>query len=187
MILNTIWLALKSLKLLFIGAVWYYLDCLRTKQPTKKIWVKSSSKIEKNLISRFINIINIILMEPRKFKKAIDNPEGSPWFDWIRDGKKTYEGRLYYKDWKQVRLGDTIVFYYGANKVETIVTDLRRHTNFVLAYWEFGDKLVPRLNVKLNVKLNVSASDVADFYYKYFTAKDIRKYGTVIVGIRVKN
>lgn len=117
---------------------------------------------------------------PRTFEKAIDNPEGSPWLDWIEAGTKIYEGRLYYKDWIQVRPGDIIIFYDGAkkeHKVEIVVTDLRRHTTFVLAFREFRDKLVPIPNV--------SANDVADFYYKYFTAKDIRKYGTLIVGMQV--
>lgn len=49
------------------------------------------------------------------YEATLDNPKETPWFIWIEEGIKTYEGRLYNsgtekepKIWTKIKVGDTI-------------------------------------------------------------------------------
>lgn len=50
---------------------------------------------------------------PKRWLKHIANPHETPWLDWIEDGFKIYEGRVYQGDWREMKVGDIIDFYIG--------------------------------------------------------------------------
>ena len=113
------------------------------------------------------------------YNKHISNPPEWTWRDWIENGVKTYEGRVFMKDWKNIKVGDRIRFYNeNRSDLWVEVTELRRFKDFDSAYDELGIKLIPVL------PNNMSANDV---YVNVvgFKWADIVDNGVVAVGIKV--
>lgn len=53
-----------------------------------------------------------------------------PWFDLVRAGKKTVEGRTYTEKRKLLNVGDTIIFKNGEQSFEKKIIDLKIFSTF---------------------------------------------------------
>ena len=119
------------------------------------------------------------------WEKSIQNPPETPWLDWIKMGFKKFEGRVFFKDWSKMKINDIIKFTHGEKKVEVIIVELKYYPNFVEAYQELDNQLVPgKINLLTNVIENISEEDVKNMYLQYFMEDDIKNYGVVAVGIK---
>jgi ASC-1-like (ASCH) protein len=109
----------------------------------------------------------------RLWRKRIQNTPERPWLDWIEQGKKRFEGRLFKGDWQQVALGDLIELVSTDKSVIVQVTDLRRYTDFKEAFIDLGDRLVPIEGI--------DADTVVTLYREYY--EDVAEQGVLCVGV----
>lgn len=78
--------------------------------------------------------------------KHIRNDGLFPWADWIRNGSKTYEGRLLKGDWELVKIGDHIIFTNPEIRpILCQVIGMTYAINFDELYKKCGDKLIPNI------------------------------------------
>jgi ASC-1-like (ASCH) protein len=111
-----------------------------------------------------------------KFRKSLQNPPESPWFDWIACGKKCYEGRLWKDEWASLSEGDIITFVCPAKRELTCrVIALPRFESFGAAFIEFGSELVP--------VPGVNTTDVINIYGQYYKDEDVKRYGVVAIHV----
>lgn len=113
-----------------------------------------------------------------KIRKSLQNPPESPWFDWICDGTKRFEGRLWKDDWAALSVGDIISFVCPLKR-ELIcrVVSLPRFESFGAAFDALGSALVP--------VPGVSTADVVKIYGQYYKDEDVSQYGVVAVEVEV--
>lgn len=112
------------------------------------------------------------------YQKTIDNPNITPWLDWIIEGKKTYEARLNEEEWRELQVGDVIIFSADDGKeVKVMVQDLKYYKDFGEAFQNLGKKLVPIKGITID--------EVKDIYWDYYSEDDIEKNGIVAFGIKI--
>lgn len=112
----------------------------------------------------------------RTLVKSLQNPPESPWFDWIKDGTKNYEGRLLKDDWATLKTDDLIIFVCPEKRELTVrVINQFHFKSFGEAYDALGSQLIPIPGV--------CTEDVIKIYGKYFKDEDILKYGVVAVQV----
>lgn len=111
-----------------------------------------------------------------KIRKALQNPPESPWFDWIANGTKRYEGRLWKDDWASLSIDDIIVFISPEKREMTCrVIGLPRFESFGAAFVALGSALVP--------VPGVNTADVVKIYGQYYKDEDVLHYGVVAVEL----
>lgn len=111
-----------------------------------------------------------------KFKKSLQNPPESPWFDWIANGTKRYEGRLWKDDWSTLKADDIIVFICPMKRELTCrVKSTPRFESFGAAFDALGSALVP--------VPGVSIADVVKIYGQYYKDEYVSQYGVVAIEV----
>jgi ASC-1-like (ASCH) protein len=122
--------------------------------------------------------------------KPIKNPADSPYFDWIKSGVKTYEGRLQNKiqEWN-LKLGQKIKFYDQDNERSYVIVEvisLKLFFDFGSAFDALGSKLIPYSTREEVIDLYNCL-----FHYKHeqlqkaITSMMIQDYGVVAIGFRI--
>lgn len=111
--------------------------------------------------------------------RTIQNRPATPWLDWIEAGIKKYEGRLNRGGWANVKVGDIIYWTDGKKTVKTIITELKYYLDFGSAFRDLGSQLIP-------IK-GIDERGVNKLYSQYFSDTDIKKYGTIAIGLDVLN
>ena len=111
-----------------------------------------------------------------KLRKSLQNAPECPWFDWIANGTKKFEGRLWKDDWAALSVGDVIVFVSPEMRELTCrVVGLPRFESFGAAFNALGSALVP--------VPGVSTADVVNMYGQYYKDEDVLQYGVVAVEL----
>lgn len=111
-----------------------------------------------------------------KIRKSLQNPPESPWFDWIANGTKKYEGRLWKDDWANLAVNDVIVFISpDKRELPCRVVSLPRFESFGAAFDALGAALVP--------VPGVNTADVVKIYGQYYKDEDVQAYGVVAVEV----
>lgn len=114
-------------------------------------------------------------MTCNNYKKKISNEAPYKWLDFIEKGEKTYEGRLNKDDWKNMQIGDLIDLEdYTGKIIRVKISNKKYYKNFREAYYDLKKKLVP---------IDISVDEVVKIYSKYFSDKDIEKFGVVAIGV----
>lgn len=111
--------------------------------------------------------------------KLIKNEQPYAWLDWIEQGLKEYEGRLYREDWKLIRVGDIIEFYTKDQKTLTVeIIGLERYQDFGETFDNCNSRLVP-------IK-GITREEVMEIYCDIFkmTKEEIKNIG--VIAIKVK-
>ena len=111
-------------------------------------------------------------------KISIQNPQNTPWLDWIETGVKKYEGRLNKGIFAKLHVGDIVIWYdrISGKEVKTEITELRYYVTFTDAFNKLGKNLVPIPNITPEL--------VEKLYAQYFTKEDIEKYGVLTIGVK---
>jgi ASC-1-like (ASCH) protein len=110
----------------------------------------------------------------------------SPYYEFIKDGKKIYETRVYDEKRKKMKVGDTWTFTHNSDSsldpVRTLITDIKIYKSFREAIQATGvEKLLPQINdVEEGIKI-YEAFDNGN--YKI----DGEMYGVVRFEIQVVN
>ena len=99
-----------------------------------------------------------------------------PWFTYISDGTKTVEGRRNKGRFKEMKVGDVVVWFNEQTSVKTVITEKNVYLTFREYLTKEGlDKCLPGIStIEKGVKV----------YYQYYTPEDEKKYG--VVAIRIK-
>jgi ASC-1-like (ASCH) protein len=100
-----------------------------------------------------------------------------PYLGWIVNGRKTFEGRLKWKDWEKVSIGDQIEFWSDQHKCTVCVDKLRYFDDFGDAFNCLGYSLIP--------EGAESGNEAKEFYKGLFNDDDVKKYGVVCLGFYV--
>lgn len=124
--------------------------------------------------------------------KPIKNNPDNCYFDWIKNGPKTYEGRLKYKceknEW-DLYIGKEIHFYDEDNPTDGIiveVTDLPTFKNFGEAFDLLGSRLIPNRSRREVVNMYNDLFHYKDeILYDDITSKMINKEGVVAIGFKI--
>lgn len=113
--------------------------------------------------------------------KDIQNPANTPFFDWVKAGRKTYEGRLgdKIKIWN-LNIGGIIKFYEKGNIDNWVIvkiTNLFTFKDFGMAYDFLGVQLMPEL----------TREQVVEVYKEVFknSLGTLKKHGVVAIGIEI--
>ena len=104
----------------------------------------------------------------------------SIYFDLIKSGKKTLEGRLNDEKRKNFGIGDKITFYKAPEKiekVEAIILDKYIFNNF--------DEMANTLDKKLLGFEDKSKQEMIDVYRNIYSPEDENKFGVVVFKIKV--
>lgn len=109
-------------------------------------------------------------------RHSIRNDKDSPYFDWIVEGYKKYEGRLRkkIKEWN-LFVGKEMIFYDESNpdsSVQIRVTNLLEFNDFGEAFDELGSELIP----------DRTRSEVIELYDDLFGRDVIIEDGVVTIG-----
>ena len=123
-------------------------------------------------------------------EKPIQNPKESPYLDWIKSGKKTFEGRLKSKinEW-DLKIGTKMKFYDQNDRSSFVIIEiisLNIYDDFGKAFDELGSNLIPRLK----------RDEVIDLYNGLFhytneelirgePSKMIKDVGVVCIGFKI--
>lgn len=91
-----------------------------------------------------------------------------PWISHIASGMKRVEGRLKKSTFAQMQPGDTVTWFDGEKRVNTVITGFREYPNFK-AYLEAEgvDKVLPGVE---------GLENGLAVYYGYFSEEDRAKY-----------
>ena len=100
-----------------------------------------------------------------------------PWFDLVRRGEKTIEGRLFKGDWKKMRIGDEIVFFNGNQEFKGKIINLYRRESFFQLISEFKKQLLPGIDL-------TDINNGVEVYRQYFSQEDEKQYG--VLGLRIQ-
>lgn len=124
-----------------------------------------------------------------------------PWFTYLREGRKTVEGRLATGDWAQMKTGDEIIFWYNQNypdlrdyqnshglqghsEINCIIIETEWFNTFAELYLHYGRWLLPHV---------YSMEEAERIYIKnaltgtgIYSKEDETKYGVVGIDIDVK-
>lgn len=103
----------------------------------------------------------------------------SKYFEYIKEGTKRIELRLYDKKRKNICIGDTIIFYKEPelnDKINTKVIGLLRYNNFVDLFNDFDIDILADNSISKNELLNT----LEEFYPK----EKQNNYG--VIGIRIE-
>lgn len=103
-----------------------------------------------------------------------------PYFDQIREGLKTHEGRLNKGDFAKLKIGDFIVWENEKEKCKTKITELLHYKSFVGAITDIGlDKVLP---TQYKEKKTIEEA-VKNVYRKFYSEEDEKTYGAIMVGV----
>ena len=99
------------------------------------------------------------------------------WFEFIREGKKTIEGRLNKGKFKDMKIGDIISFVNDANKVKVqIINKIKYNTFEEYLLMEGLKRTLP------NIK---TIKDGLDVYYSYYTKNQEKEHKIVAIEIKI--
>ena len=130
-----------------------------------------------------INMENIL-------SRPIKNRENNNYFGWIKNGSKTYEGRLKSKieDW-DLYVGKRIHFYDEDDCTDEIlveVTELLVFDNFGKAFDALGSNLIPnRLKPEVINMYNELFHYDKEILYDGITSRMINNKGVVAIGFKI--
>lgn len=123
-------------------------------------------------------------------EKPIQNPKNSPYLDWIKSGKKKYEGRLKtkIKEWN-LEIGMKIKFYDQNDKSSFVITEVIS----LLIFNDFGEAFD---NLKGELIPEKSKEEVISLYNELFhyddeviepgvISKMIKDIGVICIGLKV--
>jgi ASC-1-like (ASCH) protein len=124
--------------------------------------------------------------------KPIRNKPENCYFDWIKDGSKTYEGRLKCKckksEWN-LYIGKKIHFYDEDNPADGLlveVIELPIFKNFGEAFDVFGSNLIPDRSKREVINMYNELFHYEDeILYGGITSKMIDKEGVVAIGFKI--
>lgn len=108
------------------------------------------------------------------------------WLDMIKRGEKTYEGRIFTGDWKNLNPGDQIEFFSSytcpstpsENKCLVKIKSINRYKNFGDAFDDLDYSLVPISGI--------SREDAENLCMKSFYSNEVILYGVVAVKMKLK-
>ena len=109
-----------------------------------------------------------------EYKVSLQNP----WFDLINSGLKKYEGRLNWKIWNDLKIGDHIIFKNNKNRLNVVVIEIKKYSNFIAAYDDLGEYLIPLSKINRD-------NLMSEVYSKYYSNDDILKHGVIAIGIKL--
>lgn len=122
--------------------------------------------------------------------KSIQNPQNSPYLDWIKFEEKQFEGRLKTKieEW-DLKIGRRIKFYDEANPdswVLVTITSLPTFPDFGTAFDTLGSKLIPGRTRDEVISLYNSLFHYPDeVLEKGKPSKMIQDNGVVAIGFKI--
>jgi len=98
------------------------------------------------------------------------------YFDYIKNGTKRIELRLYDEKRKQIRIGDIIEFSDGKNKMQVKVVGLLLYDTFKTLFKDFDISILSDASMSKEEMLNVME--------EFFPTKKQKELG--IIGIRIE-
>jgi len=98
-----------------------------------------------------------------------------PWFDYISLGIKTVEGRLNRGFWKNLNVGEILLFTNGANRVERTISGIKIFKDFGEAYDHYENKLIPNSTREKSIQI----------YNKIYSDRDINTHGVVCIELEI--
>ena len=99
-----------------------------------------------------------------------------PWFDFIKQGKKTVEGRLNRGLFARLKVGDKITWIHKNLKYQVNVVYIKKYDSFKqLLEEETIEKVLPNMS-----DINKGLEKV---YHRYYTPEDEKQNGVVAIGM----
>lgn len=140
-----------------------------TKKPTKPTKVAQIGKINTTASDMKVNL-------PQIHKSGLKEK----WFNFIKSGQKTIEGRLNRGTFSRVNVGDIVEFTKSGSDemVRVKVIDIKK-------YKSFEDMFVSSNNINAALPGVDSPTAAVEIYHKIYTEDMIRQHGVVAAHIRL--
>ena len=99
-----------------------------------------------------------------------------PWFEYIKSGEKTIEGRLNKGSFQELKKGDIVHWKNVDNIIKTKIISIHHHKDF--------EKML-RAHRLYNVLPGIKTyKDGVKVYNKFFSSSDVKKYGVLAIKIQ---
>jgi ASC-1-like (ASCH) protein len=126
------------------------LPTIKTVEEGANIYNKYYLKTEQDKFGVLAIEISNNISGSRELKKIHNGKLQSPYYEYIRDGKKKYELRVYDEKRKQMNIGDEWFFEHNEKadlpRIRTIITDIKLYKTFEQAIKEGYKQLLPNAN-----------------------------------------
>lgn len=120
----------------------------------------------------------------KKYKKKYMDLKGGdsynmnvqdPWFTFIKDGKKTVEGRLNKGKFAELKINDIVTWINGNRECKTKIRHINKYNSFKEMLEKEGlDKVLPSIE---------SINDGVQVYRKFYTEEDEKTYGVLAIRL----
>ena len=130
-------------------------------------------------------------MNTQFLAKPIQNPTQSPYLDWIKSGKKRFEGRLRPKilEWK-LSIGKQMVFFDPKQPDSWVlvkITQLLTYPDFGIAFDHLGSQLIPDRTRQQVVDLYNQLFHYPDEHFvENYPSQMIQDQGVVTIGFEIE-
>lgn len=102
-----------------------------------------------------------------------------PWFSFIKNGKKSIEGRLNKGSFQNLIKDDIVIWKNNNKSFKTKIVSIHHHKNFTTMIKQHRLK-----NVLPGVK---TIADGLNIYSQYYSNTDVLKYGVLAIKVKVIN
>lgn len=99
------------------------------------------------------------------------------WFEFIREGKKTIEGRLNKGKFKDMKIGDRFNFVNDSNKVTVQISNKTKYKTF--------EEYLLMEGLKRTLPNIKTIKDGLDVYYNYYTKNQEKEHKIVAIEIKI--
>lgn len=106
----------------------------------------------------------------------------SPWFEYLREGQKQFEGRLAYKDYKDYQIGDELIVHLANNQTikpfTLTIINIQQFVSFHSALKSLGiDRVLPGIT---------SINSALQIYESFYTTQQQQQYGIIMIECKRK-
>jgi ASC-1-like (ASCH) protein len=132
----------------------------------------------KYLSLKYLSLKNLSGGNPKNYDITVKNP----WFNYIKEGKKTVEGRLNKGMFSKLKIGDVINWLHITKNKKKLIC--KTTITSITKYSSFREML--EMETLENVLPNISSIDEGvKIYHQYYTLDDENKFGVIAITLNL--
>jgi len=106
----------------------------------------------------------------------------SPWFEYVKSGRKKYEGRCNWKQYKNFQIGDTLQISHHVHKdippYVVTITSIKKYRNF--------EEALSSLGLEYTLPEVYTIQEGVEIYKKFYKQETQEIYGVLMIELLLK-